>query len=234
MKPSNFILKRLVTILLTVAISGYCTGKDCQTIEQVENSSAAVVGGLVIAGEPEGNPVINAAVLDFNYREFIRNKHLSGPARRTLRNVNENQPHRDEEVFIDFDDHEVGPSWGTVEVLHDFYEDLGVNFRGNNDIDGGGVMNENGGFGVNGHSSPNFIAFNTIGRYPNGGLARPPQFIIFDAPVDIVTILAGARDNEAVTMTAFTASNSPPTTCLRAYISSGWKLPVGYYRRKQC
>ena len=144
---------------------------------------------------------------DFSYREFVRNRCNVGPSR-TLRHSGRcDSPRRDLEVEIDFDDHDVGRSWATIEVLHDFYEDLGVNFRGENDSDGGGVINEAGNFGVNGHSSPNFLAFNTGGRYPNGGTARPPQFIIFDTPVDVVTINAGARGGGGITMTAFDADD---------------------------
>ncbi|NQT34477.1 carboxypeptidase regulatory-like domain-containing protein [bacterium] len=206
----------LTVILLCISVNAqlsFCYSNDnepealtVEILNGIENHTG-INTELTVARAFELSPTH----YEFCYREFISVKKAElqgiGPERR-LRHRNErNTPRRDEEVFIDFDDRDVGSNWGAIEVLHDFYEDLGVNFRGNNDVNGGGVINEAGNFGVNGHSSPNFLAFNTGGRYQNGGIASPPEYIIFDDPVDLVTILAGSSRGGQVTMTAYDAED---------------------------
>ena len=212
----------LTVILLCISVtaqSSFCYSGDVkqdalrpEIFDGLEINSLSTALSTTEVVAPSGRMIdFSSTDHEFCYIEFISVKkaELQGisPERR-LRHLNErNTPRRDEEVFIDFDDHDVGSNWGAIQVLHDFYEDLGVNFRGNNDANGGGVINEGGNFGVNGHSSPNFLAFNTGGRYPNGGTASPPEYIIFDDPVDLVTILAGAPNGGQITMTAYNSDD---------------------------
>jgi len=206
MRSYVLILSVFLIILLAAGQPGYC--------EYADNQQNLPAGEILLNGIPSSSPLLqNATIkpehqeLEFNYREFTSSHRLPGPHRELRRSGGRNSPRRDLEVEIDFDDRDVGTGWGNIVVLHNDYDDLGVNFRGQNDRDGGGVINEEGNFGVNGHSSPNFLAFNTGGRYPNGGIPRPPEFIIFDTPVEVVTLMAGARNGGQVTMTAFDADD---------------------------
>ena len=157
--------------------------------------------------------------VDFCYVEYMSNRISRGPVNELFRPAvshlsqhneeifNPARPHpprRDEEILINFDDQDVAGNWGGLQVLHDFYAEFGVNFRGRNDQDGGGVCNQDGNFGVNGHSEPNFVAFNNGQHFGNGGgEATEPEFIIFDNPVDIVSILVGGPGGSPATMVAF-------------------------------
>ncbi|MCF7811955.1 carboxypeptidase-like regulatory domain-containing protein, partial [bacterium] len=200
----NFSL--IIIVLLTVNSLANCSN----TIDIISvTNSESILNGIPLDSQQNQNDILahEQASYDFSYREFIQSQRDTEPSRILRSSGRSDYPRRDPAVEIDFDDRDVGSNWGTIEVLHDFYAELGVNFRGSNDVDGGGVINQAGNFGVNGHSAPNFLAFNTRGQFPNGGVARPPEFIIFDVPVDIVTINAGASAGGGITMTAFNADD---------------------------
>jgi len=219
-KEKTYLFSISVLILFAFVVSlmflesAYCGSAVVKEFLYVGGNSEQESGDYSYHGEP--------VVVDFCYREYIRDRFPGGPVNEQFRPALSNlaqreeevfnparpqQPRRDEEVFIDFDDHEVGSGWGTIEVLHDFYAELGVNFRGRNDQDGGGICNERGNFGVNGHSAPNFVAFNNGSRYRDGGEPTEPEFIIFDAPVDIVSIQVGSQFGTPATMVAFNSDD---------------------------
>jgi hypothetical protein len=91
-------------------------------------------------------------------------------------------------IFLNFDDVEAPCLFTETTALHDLYLDQGVRFRGERRLDGGGIVNECGNWGVSGHSSPNFVGFNVNGAYMDGGLALPPGKIWFTTPVGQVTV----------------------------------------------
>lgn len=97
-----------------------------------------------------------------------------------------------DEVLIDFDDLDAPTTFSSAEPLTDEYTDMGVTFTGQ-----GEVLHEDGNFGISGHSSPNFLAFNT------GAGVSPPETMLFDPPVSMVTIGAAHSNSFTISMTAF-------------------------------
>ena len=73
----------------------------------------------------------------------------------------------------------------------------GVRFSGPSPDEGGAVINECGGFGVSGHSPPNFLAFN-LALYATG-----PETIEFSPFAEMVTINAGGPRGGTATMECF-------------------------------
>jgi hypothetical protein len=47
---------------------------------------------------------------------------------------------------------------------------------------GGAILNECGNFGINAHSPPNFLAFNTSALYTSGGVPETPELIVLAQP----------------------------------------------------
>ncbi|KHE91328.1 MAG: hypothetical protein K8F52_12680 [Candidatus Scalindua rubra] len=56
----------------------------------------------------------------------------------------------------------------------------------------GAVLSENSNFGVTGHSSPNFLAYNPSTQNSDGSIPALPAIIYFPNPVNNVSMLAGA------------------------------------------
>jgi hypothetical protein len=55
--------------------------------------------------------------------------------------------------------------------------------------DGGGILDQCSGFGVNAFSPPNFLAYNAFASYSNGGLAKLPNLILFPAATNAVSMM---------------------------------------------
>ncbi|MFL6244390.1 MAG: IPTL-CTERM sorting domain-containing protein [Thermoanaerobaculia bacterium] len=70
------------------------------------------------------------------------------------------------------------------------YAAQGVKFSGAGP-NGGVVLDECGSFGVTGHSSPNFLAFNVTALNPDGGIPSGPEFLTFSQPVELVQMNVG-------------------------------------------
>jgi hypothetical protein len=68
----------------------------------------------------------------------------------------------------------------------------GVSFGGPGAKDGGGILNQIGGFGFEARSGEHFLAFNrgAVSAYQGGGSPIDPQRITFDTPVSSVEIYA--------------------------------------------
>ena len=109
--------------------------------------------------------------------------------------------------LINFDDVSAPCAFGDAVALRDEYAGLGVHFRGNAPLNGGGILNECGNFGVTGYSPPNFLAFNVIAQFSDGGIPTPPESIFFDNTVGGVRIKAGAVNGGTLKMTAFNANH---------------------------
>jgi len=109
--------------------------------------------------------------------------------------------------LINFDDVSAPCNFLDTVALRDEYAGLGVHFRGNAPLNGGGIVNECGNFGVTGYSPPNFLGFNTIAQFSDGGIPTPPQYIFFDNTVGGVRIKAGARDGGTLKMTAYNTNH---------------------------
>ena len=69
-------------------------------------------------------------------------------------------------------------------------------------------MDECGGFGVAGHSSPNFLAFNLNALMSDGGIPRGPETITFTPLAASVTINSGHSSSGTITMECFDSSSA--------------------------
>jgi hypothetical protein len=107
---------------------------------------------------------------------------------------------------IDFDDAAANCNFNVSLPLDLKYIAQGIDFDGPSALDGGAILDECGGFGVSGHSSPNFLAFNTGAPLMNGGIPRGPETIRFAFPVKFVQILAGHSLAGTIKMEAFNAA----------------------------
>ena len=96
--------------------------------------------------------------------------------------------------------------------LTSHYSSLGVNFSGPAQGSGGFILNECSNFGVTGHSAPNFLAFNTEIRLPNGGIPAGPETIVFADSVASVQINVGQTDAGTITLACFTGSSPAGTS----------------------
>ena len=81
------------------------------------------------------------------------------------------------------------------------YEAQGVRFSGVSP-NGGVVLNECSNFSVTGHSSPNFLAFNTLAlnQLPGGGSPIGPELLTFTKPVTSVQLDAGHTTSGVITL----------------------------------
>lgn len=91
--------------------------------------------------------------------------------------------------------------FGETNALREEYAALGVHFTGPAPLDGGGVLNECGAFGVTGYSSPNFLAFYRTATFASGGLAAPPETIAFDTPIAYFEAKVGSNSSAGSTVT---------------------------------
>lgn len=104
---------------------------------------------------------------------------------------------------INFDNVDAPCNFVDTSALRDEYAGLGVHFRGKGPLNGGGILNECGNFGVTGYSPPNFLAFNPGALYGDGGIPNTPQYIYFDNTVRGVRLKAGGPSGGTLRMTAY-------------------------------
>ena len=100
------------------------------------------------------------------------------------------------QTLIDFDSQLPGCTWGTHIFPASIYAP-DVTFSG-----GGALLDECGSFGVNGHSSPMFLAFN-----PGSGYAGP-ETLTFNPPATLVQFNIGAGPAGDFTGTAYDATGA--------------------------
>jgi hypothetical protein len=105
-------------------------------------------------------------------------------------------------LLVDFDDVSAPCGFISTTALTDRYWMHGVTFSGPALKDGGAILNECGGFGVNGHSAPNFLAFNSNSSLSDGGIPRQPESILFQFPVSFVQLYVGSSFNVGTIVTA--------------------------------
>ena len=114
---------------------------------------------------------------------------------------------------IDFDDVYAPRLFGETRALRDHYAPLGVHFAAYHPSwpdDGGAILNDTTGYGVTGHSSPNYLALNGFEGVwmADGGQPHAPQVIAFDYPVSAVAFQAGTwYTSETLTAEAYDARN---------------------------
>lgn len=118
------------------------------------------------------------------------------------------------QVFIDFDDMAAPCVFASTGPLRDEYLGLGVSFSGPGPADGLAVLDQCGGFGVSGHSSPNFLAANCNSSMQNGGTPWGPETLTFTQTVVSCSALVGSNSGQGYTLS------------IEAYDENG--VPVAY------
>lgn len=110
-------------------------------------------------------------------------------------------------MVINFDDVTSPCVFADTHALREEYAGLGVHFLGNAPLNGGGNLNECGGFSVTGHSAPNFLAFNSDSSYMDGGIPTLPETITFDTPLTFFAAKMGSASGAGypATLTAYGA-----------------------------
>lgn len=104
-------------------------------------------------------------------------------------------------VIIDFDGSAAPCLFVDTVAVRTEFSGLGVTFLAPGN-DGGAIVDECGNFAVVGHSSPNFLGFNSIALLSDGGVPRTPQTILFDPPYPLVVSFKAGSGIEASTLTA--------------------------------
>ena len=109
--------------------------------------------------------------------------------------------------FINFDDMAPCSFVNTVPIPPTFYKHFGFTIKGPDEKSGGAVLDECSNFGVTGHSSPNFLAFNCGSVLSTGGVPFLPEKLIFRTPVSGVSLKIGSSSSagESIALTAKTA-----------------------------
>lgn len=110
-------------------------------------------------------------------------------------------------THINFDDMAAPCLFVQTSALTNEYLSSGITFIGIGN-DGGAVLNECSNFGVVGHSSPNFLAFNINSQMGNGGIPQGPQTILFTNPVSYVELYAGHIDAGEIIIEAFDSEDN--------------------------
>ncbi len=108
-----------------------------------------------------------------------------------------------DEKCIDF---EVGApcSFEDTGPLRDLFADQGIHFEGPDSLDGGGILDQCGNFGIDARSGTNFLAFNRRSGYPNGGEPIDPELVRFDDDASSVSVyVSGGRNNARWRMDAY-------------------------------
>ncbi len=97
--------------------------------------------------------------------------------------------------------------------LTNLYATLGVNFSGPSAGNGGAILNQTGGFGVNARSGQNFLAFNG-GSIGTAYTASNPETISFDLSQSMVSlwVSVGGIPGSTISLTAFDASSNVVST----------------------
>jgi len=112
-------------------------------------------------------------------------------------------------TMIDFDDLDPAPTdFGDALALRDRYEALGIQFRGNSEINGGAILDKSGTDSVTGFSAPNALSFAMGGILSDDGTARLPETLRFDPPIRHVQFRFGAGAEAEITAAAFDATDT--------------------------
>jgi Secretion system C-terminal sorting domain len=102
-----------------------------------------------------------------------------------------------DEVFLNFDELNIGGTFGSGLIPGATYAEQGITFQGQ-----GELLNESGNFSITNYSSPNFLAFNT------GAGVSGPETLLFDPPVGYLTLLAGHSSSGTIMMDAYDSGGS--------------------------
>ena len=104
--------------------------------------------------------------------------------------------------FLDFDPSCVFGS--SIPIMLENHPSTNLLFAGGN----GAVLDECGGFGVTGHSSPNFLAWNCTATNADGSVPELPGIMFFPSPVSAVELLVGSSSGSGATATLVALNSS--------------------------
>jgi len=111
-------------------------------------------------------------------------------------------------TIINFDEDLEPCQFLSTTALRDKYMTMGVVFDGPAINDGGAILDECSNFSVIGHSSPNFLAFNTAAGLSDGGIPQGPETLLFDPPVDQVQANVGSGNAGTIELTCYDSTNN--------------------------
>lgn len=144
-----------------------------------------IVDGKLTTGEEKSLDVqakLNNIFFRDNLNDFLKSKKI----KEIIELVNSIELDKDVRAgLVTFDNVEAPCIFSDTSALRGSHQGVLFFAPGN---DGGAILDECGGFGVNAASSPNFLAFNQTAGYPGGGLAKLPEIIVFPQPVSVVNI----------------------------------------------
>lgn len=106
------------------------------------------------------------------------------------------------DIEINFDDVTVPEAFLDVTRLTEQYAGFGVHFEGPGGNNGGAVLNDSS-WSISGHSSPNFLAFSTIGTLSDGGKPIGPEIIHVDESIVFFEAAFGAGSGGTLTLKAY-------------------------------
>jgi hypothetical protein len=97
----------------------------------------------------------------------------------------------------------------TTVALTTTYSGQGVTFAGPGGNNGGAILDQCSGFGIDAHSGTDFLAFNTDANLMNGGVPEGPETITFSSLVSNVGLYVGGNDTGAsYTLNAYGAGSN--------------------------
>jgi hypothetical protein len=98
----------------------------------------------------------------------------------------------------------------TTALTNTYSVSLGVTFSGPGGNNGGAILDQGSGFGVNAHSGVDFLAFNTTSAtLSNGGTPEGPETIAFATPVFNVGLwVGGETSGSTYTLMAYNSAGS--------------------------
>jgi len=162
------------------------------------------LGGVPIPSATNASHVITAAAWAHagDYRLVVTNLYGAATSAVAVLTVVTSLP-----VVINFDEFSAPCNFSETVRLTNRYAALGVVFAGPGGLDGGAALNQCGVFGVSGHSTPNFLAFNATVAMGDGGLARGPETLIFSNALASFSLRAGSGPSGPATLLAYNTNN---------------------------
>lgn len=113
-------------------------------------------------------------------------------------------------TIIDFDDVVAPDAFVETVTARNEYVGRGVRFQGGDTDDGGGILEEGGGWGITGFSPPNILAINNaFGAFKFGGNPVFPQYILFEPPAKMVRFKMGGSGGGTIHFDCYDTGGQP-------------------------
>ena len=138
---------------------------------------------------------------------------------------------RAQTINIDFELAGAPCAFYLTDPLLEQYAALGVHFSSLSPLDGGAVLGDCGGFGVNANSGVDFLAFNFNAAMANGGIAQGPEDIRFDQRMAQASIwVSGGYGPDNFLLQAFDGNQLVGSSSLQtqAWAQLSVSVPAGF------